>query len=284
MSKRLTGLGRGLDALLPSIEDEHVIDVKIDELRPNPYQPRKHFTQDAIEQLATSIKEHGVIQPLIVRKSIKGYEIVAGERRWRASRQAGLSTVPAIVKDLDDRKMVEIALIENLQREDLNAIEIAEAYQQYMKQFALKQDEVAQRVGVSRSHVANYLRLLQLPLVIQEALAANKLTMGHAKALAGIKDEQVLVKMADRCIEEGWTVRICEEIVQQFIADVPRGTKNKKAKKESKDVFVKDLEEQLRNYFGTSVLIRQGKKHGKIEIQYYSQEDLSRILQLLQKD
>lgn len=279
MAKRL---GRGLDALFSSMEigdEEKVISIKLSDLRPNPYQPRKEFDVDAIEELKKSIEEHGVIQPIIVRQSIKGYEIIAGERRFRASKAAGLETIPAVVREFSEAEVMEIALIENLQREDLNAIEIASAYKKIMDTFQLTQEELSVKVGKSRSHVANFLRLLQLPENVQDYVARGKLSMGHAKALAGVKERKKLLELAKRCIAEHLSVRELEALIQQA-ETVSRGTK-KKGKKKQKDLFVAEVEGRLQRILGTSVKIVPGEKKSRIEIDFYSNEDLQRILEVL---
>jgi ParB family chromosome partitioning protein len=281
MSRRL---GRGLDALIPSLEvsdEEKVVQIKINDLRPNPYQPRKEFAADAIEDLKKSIEEHGVIQPIIIRKSIKGYEIIAGERRFRASKEAGLTTIPAVIKDFTESQVMEIALIENIQREDLNAMEVAIAYQKLMERFKLTQEELSQKVGKSRPHVANFLRLLHLPDNIQNYVSRGTLSMGHARALLGIKDRKVLTSLAKKTIDEDLSVRQLEELVKKF-EDVSRGTKKEKVIKRA-DVFLSQYEEHLKSRLGTSVKIKKGDKKGKIEIDFFSNEDLERIVELLNK-
>lgn len=281
MSRRL---GKGLGALIPELnvtDDEKIIQVKLDQLRPNPYQPRKEFDPNAIEELKNSILEHGVVQPIIIRKSLRGYEIIAGERRYRASIEAGLETIPAVVKDFSDAQIMEIALIENLQREDLNPMEIAVAYQKLMDHFDLTQENLAKKVGKSRPHVANFLRLLQLPENIQEHVSRGTLSMGHAKALLGVKDRKQLLQLAKKTMEENLSVRQLESLVQ----DLDNKTVMKKKKTRQKtDVFLKQYEEKLRGKLGTAVKIISGVNKGKIEIQYYSQEDLKRILEILDKD
>lgn len=281
MSRRL---GKGLGALIPELnvtDDEKIIQVKLDQLRPNPYQPRKEFDPNAIEELKNSILEHGVVQPIIIRKSLRGYEIIAGERRYRASIEAGLETIPAVVKDFSDAQIMEIALIENLQREDLNPMEIAVAYQKLMDHFDLTQESLAKKVGKSRPHVANFLRLLQLPENIQEHVSRGTLSMGHAKALLGVKDRKQLLQLAKKTMEENLSVRQLESLVQ----DLDNKTVMKKKKTRQKtDVFLKQYEEKLRGKLGTAVKIISGVNKGKIEIQYYSQEDLKRILEILDKD
>jgi len=281
-SKRL---GKGLGALLPSVdvtEDDVVNEVDISELRANPYQPRKQFDPDSLEELAESIKEHGIIQPLVVRKSIHGYEIVAGERRFRAGKKAGLTKVPVVIRDFTDEQMMEIALIENLQREDLNPMEIANAYKKLMDHFSMTQEELAARVGKSRPHVANFLRLLQLPSAIQEDVSRGTLSMGHARALLGVKEPDVQMKLAEKVKREGASVRQLEEWIQQINQN---GIKKKKPKKAEKvEPQIKRYEEMLQETFNTPVRIRHGKRKGKIEIEYFSQSELERLVELLQRD
>ncbi|MFD2368932.1 ParB/RepB/Spo0J family partition protein [Brevibacillus sp. GCM10020057] len=275
------GLGKGLNALITSNlieEGEQVKEVSISEIRPNPYQPRKEFEQSAIDELAQSIKEHGIIQPLIVRKSIKGYELVAGERRLRAAKLSGLKQVPVVVKAYTDQQLMEIALIENLQRENLNPLEEAEAYEKLIANHDYTQEQLAQRIGKSRPHVANMLRLLQLPDKIRKMVSTAALSMGHARALLAVEKDQVQLQLAKDVVEKGLSVRQLEELVKQL--NVSRETKKKKPAK-NEPVLV-EIEERLRSLFGTSVKIKKGNKRGKIEIDFYSQEDLQRIIDLLQ--
>jgi len=278
------GLGKGLNALITSNlieEGEQVKDVSISEIRPNPYQPRKEFEQSAIDELSQSIKEHGIIQPLIVRKSIKGYELVAGERRLRAAKQSGLKQVPVVVKAYTDQQLMEIALIENLQRENLNPLEEAEAYEKLIAHHEYTQEQLAQRIGKSRPHVANMLRLLQLPEKIRKMVSTAALSMGHARALLTVEKEQVQQQLVKDVVEKGLSVRQLEELVKQL--NVSRETKKKKKPAKNEPVLV-EIEERLRSLFGTSVKIKKGTKRGKIEIDFYSQEDLQRIIDLLQAD
>lgn len=274
------GLGKGLGALITEnvvADGEQVTDVRISDIRPNPYQPRKEFDAGAISELAESIKEHGIIQPLIVRKSIKGYELVAGERRLRAAKESGLTKVPVVVKTYTDQQLMEIALIENLQRENLNPIEEAEAYEKLIEHYSYTQEALAQKIGKSRPHVANMMRLLQLPDKIRNLVSTTALSMGHARALIPVENEQVQWKLANDAVKNGLSVRQLEEAVKQL--NVSRETKKKKpAKRESALV---QMEERLRSRFGTSVQIKTGNKRGKIEIEFYSNEDLQRILDLL---
>lgn len=279
------GLGKGLDAFFPSnaeVEQEEAIqEIHVKDLRPNPYQPRKNFQQEAIEELKQSILEQGILQPLVVRKSIKGYEIVVGERRYRAAKEAKLETVPAIVRKLSEQQMMEMAVLENLQREDLNPIEEGLAYQTLIEKLHLTQEEVAKRLGKSRPHVANHIRLLSLPSQIQEFISDGKITMGHGRALLGLRQKAKLPQLVHKVIEEGLNVRQLEKLIQQLNDHVPRETKKPE---KQKDVFIKERELSLRERFGTTVNIKQSKNKGKIEIEFFSKEDLERILELLEQE
>ncbi|MED1437066.1 ParB/RepB/Spo0J family partition protein [Aeribacillus composti] len=275
------GLGKGINALFTNLElnkEEMVQDIKIGDLRPNPYQPRKTFDPGSIEELKQSILQHGILQPLIVRKSIKGYEIVVGERRYRAAKEAKLKTVPAVVKELTDEQMMEIALLENLQREDLTPIEEAKAYQSLLEHLSITQEELAKRLGKSRPHIANHLRLLSLPPFVQTLISEGKLSMGHGRTLLGIKKKEKLEYLVNKILKENLNVRQVEQLVQQMNESVSRETKKKI---EKKDAFIREQESFLREKFGTSVSIKQQKKKGKIEIEFFSKEDLVRILELL---
>jgi ParB family chromosome partitioning protein len=284
MNKRL---GRGLDALIPSLsihDDDKVVEIPLAQLRVNPYQPRKTFNEDAIKELAASIKEHGVIQPIIVRTVLKGFEIIAGERRFRASQLSGAATIPAVVKKFSDQQAMEIALIENIQREDLNAIELAVAYQSLADQFNLTQEELSVKVGKSRSHVANFLRLLQLPEEIKQYVSRGTLSMGHARAIAGVKDEKQKKQLAEMAIKDQWSVRDLEETIKRQEEQTSGGTKSKEQvnPQKKKDPFINQAEENLRNYFQTAVNIKHNQSKGKIELMYFSKDDLERLLELLQ--
>ncbi|MGG1880187.1 MULTISPECIES: ParB/RepB/Spo0J family partition protein [Paenibacillus] len=279
MSKRL---GKGLDALIPSLsinEDDKVVEIPLSQLRANPYQPRKNFNEEAIQELAESIRQHGVIQPIIVRSVLKGYEIIAGERRFRASQYCGKATIPAVVRSFSDQQVMEIALIENLQRENLNAIEIAVAYQGLMEQFSLTQEELSLKVGKSRSHIANFLRLLSLPEEVKENVSRGTLSMGHARAIVGLKDPALVKQLAKQCVEQEWSVRELEEAVKNLDRKPEEKTKVKTKKK---DPYIDHLEESLRERFKTTVKIKHNKDKGKIELNYYSKQDLERLLELLQ--
>jgi ParB family transcriptional regulator, chromosome partitioning protein len=276
------GLGKkGINAFFTNIEaskEETVQEISLKELRPNPYQPRKTFQQEAIDELKDSILEHGILQPLVVRKSIKGYEIVVGERRFRAAKEANLASVPAVVRELTEQQMMELAVLENLQREDLNPIEEGQAYQTLMEKLKFTQEEVAKRLGKSRPHVANHIRLLSLPAKIQELISDGKISMGHGRALLGLRQKAKLPALVDKIIQESLNVRQLEKIIQNLNENVPRETKKPEKKK---DVFIQEREHSLRERFGTTVNIKQTKNKGKIEIEFFSQEDLERILEML---
>jgi ParB family chromosome partitioning protein len=281
MSNSNKRLGKGLDALIPSLhinDDDKILEIPLAQLRANPYQPRKNFDDQTIEELAISIKEHGVITPIIVREVLKGYEIIAGERRWRASQVANQATIPAVVRKLSDQQVMEIALIENLQREDLNSMEIALAYQGLMDTFALTQEQLSVKVGKSRPHIANFLRLLQLPEEVKDYVSRGTLTMGHAKAIVGLKDVKAIKEIALAAIKHEWSVRELEEQIQK----IEQPTKVKKKTKVKRDPYIHQVEESLREYYGTKVSIKSVKNKGKIELLYYSKDDLERLLELLQ--
>ncbi|MCM3672726.1 MULTISPECIES: ParB/RepB/Spo0J family partition protein [Peribacillus] len=279
------GLGKGLNALFNSGEiskDEIVHEIKLRELRPNPYQPRKSFRLEAIEELKQSIMEHGILQPIIARKSIKGYEIVAGERRYRAAKEAGLKTVPVVVRELSEQQMMELAILENLQREDLNPIEEAAAYQTLLEKLEFTQEQLANRLGKSRPHIANHVRLLSLPEGIRRYISDGEISMGHGRALLGLKKKEMLKPVVDKILKEGMNVRQLEQYIHQLNDTVSRETKTKK--QEKKDIFIKQRETSLRERLGTSVTIKQSKKKGKIEIEFFSKEDLERILNLIDQE
>lgn len=274
------GLGKGLNAFFntEAEKDEKVQEISIKEIRPNPYQPRKVFHEEAIEELKLSILEHGILQPIIVRKTIKGYEIVVGERRFRAAKAAKLDKVPAVVRELNEQQMMELAVLENLQREDLNPIEEGIAYQTLMEKLKITQEELAKRLGKSRPHLANHIRLLSLPPIIQQLISDGKISMGHGRALLGLRKKDKLGPLVDRILKEGLNVRQLEQLIQQMNEIVPRETKKEKDKK---DVFIRERETSLRERFGTTVNIKQTKNKGKIEIEFFSKDDLERILEML---
>ncbi|MDQ0257572.1 ParB family chromosome partitioning protein [Evansella vedderi] len=277
------GLGKGINAFFPDAVDEKkekVEEISTSELRPNPYQPRKVFEPEAIEELKTSIEQHGILQPIIVRKSIKGYEIVVGERRFRAAKEAGLKSIPAVVRDLTEDQMMEIALIENLQREDLNPLEEAKAYQKLMEHLQVTQEELSKKLGKSRPHIANHVRLLQLPQLAQEFISEGKLSMGHGRALLGLKRKEKLTAVIQKVMNEKLSVRQLEELIQNLNKNVSRETISKKPQ----SPFIREKESLLKEYFGTNVHIKKGKKKGKIEIEFFSDDDLNRILHLINEE
>lgn len=283
-----TGLGRGMEALFSAYEEtptdnEIVEEIPLDQIRPNPYQPRKHFDEVALQELGESIKQSGVFQPVILRKSmIKGYELIAGERRVRASRLAGKTTIPAIVRQLDEERMIEIAVVENLQREDLSPLEEAEAYSMLMDKLNLTQAEVADRMGKSRPYIANYLRLLTLPDQIKQMVTEEKMSMGQARTLLGLKDKSQMIPVAEKVVKEHLTVRQLEELVQQYNQQMPiQPKKDEKTDKVAKAPHIVEIEHQMQERFGTGASINQKGDKGKIEIEFLSQSDLIRILEML---
>ena len=289
------GLGKGLDALFPSNVDintlggdvshetsEKIIEMKINDIEPNVNQPRKNFDDEKIDDLAASIAEHGVLQPIIVAKKDDYYQIIAGERRWRASKKAGLKTIPAIVRDYDEKKIREVALIENIQRQDLNAIETAKAIKELMEEHALTQEELAKTLGKSRSAIANTLRILNLDERVQEMVQEGKLTEGHARTLASIERPQKQYKLAMDIINLDLSVRDAEELTKEEKA----ATKKKSPKKETSklEIIYKDIENRLKKALETKVSFRpMTKSRGKIIIEYYTSEELERILEILEK-
>ena len=268
MKNKNKGLGRGIDALFQGLEEvdvrkEEVLDLLLNELRPNPYQPRKTFDEQSLKELANSIERSGVFQPIIVRRSqVKGYEIIAGERRFRASKLAGKTTIPAIIRDFDEEMMMQIAVLENLQREDLNPLEEAEAYEMLMKNLDLTQAEVAERLGKSRPYIANYLRLLSLPKLVKEMVQDERLSMGQARTLLGLKDKSNILKLANRCVKENLTVRQLEKLVSEL--NEAKDQKKIPRLMKEKPYYLRESEERLMDKFGTSVAIQS--KKGKISL------------------
>ncbi len=285
------GLGKGLDSLITSKLEENPAkgsvsedvsretSIKITQLEPNKSQPRRHFNEDSLQELADSIKQHGVIEPLIVQKRGKTYEIVAGERRWRAARLAGLKDVPVIVKEYSDQEVFEIALIENIQRENLNPIEEAFAYKKLIEEFGLKQDDVANRVGKSRVAVTNSMRLLKLDERVQQMLVDDMITSGHARALLSLSDMELQYQTAMKIFDEKLSVREVERLIKKLTEKEPE--KPEKKPQEHEAVY-RDLEEKLKTIIGSKVTInRKAKDKGKIEIEYYSSDELERIIDLM---
>lgn len=276
------GLGKGINAFFPELEttkEETILEIPIKECRPNPYQPRTTFQQETIDELKESIIQYGILQPLIVRKSIKGYEIVVGERRFRAAREAGLKHVPAIVKKLTDERMMEMALLENLQREDLTPVEEAHAYANLMRELQLTQEELAERLGKSRPHIANLVRLLSLPEQVITLINEGKLTKGHGRTLLGLKDKKKLLPVVEKIQKEGLNVRQVEQLVIRLNENKPA---DKQKETSAPNIFFTERESLLREQLGTAVKIHKGKKKGKIEIEFFSDEDLERILEKIQ--
>jgi ParB family transcriptional regulator, chromosome partitioning protein len=284
--KKRTVLGQGLNALIPFQDFENsrdlartVTDLRIDSLLPNRYQPRRHFSEETLAELSRSLLEVGVIQPLIVRPLADGrYEIVAGERRWRAAIMAGFSTIPALVQELTDSESLERALIENIQREDLNPLDTAEAYDMLIKKFSYTHENLAQRIGQDRSNITNYLRLLKLPDPVKQYLRDDLISMGHARTLLAIENISTQLNLSNRVVKRKLSVRDLEKIVQNF--------KKKQAARSSRsparDEDLKRLENALSRYFSTKVSIRQiDNEQGRLEIHYHSRDEFDRLLELM---
>ncbi|EJO3821747.1 ParB/RepB/Spo0J family partition protein [Listeria monocytogenes] len=273
------GLGKGIDALFNNVDtnEETVQNIAIKEIKPNPYQPRKIFDAKAINELRDSIKIHGVLQPIILRNTDKGYEIVVGERRYRAAKEAKLKEIPAVVRDLTEEEMMELSVIENLQREDLSPLEEAESYQFLMKKLSLTQAKLAERVGKSRPYIANFVRLLTLPEEVQVMLRDGSLSAGHGRVLLGLKLKKNIIPTAKKAVAQGLTVRQLEDVVNNLNENVSRET----IKPARVPIFIRESESQLRDKFGTAVSIKRRDKKGKIEIEFLSDDDLDRILEIL---
>lgn len=276
------GLGKGLSALLSDAitneGDAQIMDIPVVDIEPNPWQPRKVFNEASIRELSESINLHGVIQPIIVQENGTKYTMIAGERRWRAARMAGLSEIPAIIRIFSQLESLEVALIENIQRQDLNTMELAEAYEYLGQEFDLTQEEIANKVGKSRSSVANIMRLLNLSDYVQEKVFHGAISYGHARAILAIKDEENQIEITDEVIANQLSVRETERLIQK-IGEV----KPKKEHPPKINPFYREIQDGLQSILGTKVNIRQGKKKGKIEIEYYSEEELERIIHLIKK-
>ncbi|HCY8138578.1 TPA: ParB/RepB/Spo0J family partition protein [Staphylococcus aureus] len=277
----MSELSKSEDQRITKTKDEQIKQIDISDIKPNPYQPRKTFDENHLNDLADSIKQYGILQPIVLRKTVQGYYIVVGERRFRASKIAGLKYVSAIIKDLTDEDMMELAVIENLQREDLNAIEEAESYQRLMTNLKITQQEVAKRLSKSRPYIANMLRLLHLPKKIADMVKDGRLTSAHGRTLLAIKDEQQMLRLAKRVVKEKWSVRYLENHVNEL--------KNVSSKSETDKVditkpkFIKQQERQLREQYGTKVDISIKKSVGKISFEFDSQEDFLRIIEQLNR-
>lgn len=284
------GLGKGLDALISenvkdlpadevNVNKQGIIKLNINDVEPNSKQPRKIFDEDKLEELTDSIKQHGVIQPLIVTKKGDYFEIIAGERRWRAAKKAGLKDIPVIINDYNTQEIIEVSLIENIQREDLNPIEEAMAYKRLIKEFSLKQEDVAKKVSKSRSGVTNTLRLLNLDDRVQQLLIQGSITSGHARALLYVEDKEKQYELAIMIMDEDLSVRQIEKLIKNM------KEKKEETKKKVDDLrpIYKEIEDRVRAIMGTKVnIINKGKKGGKIEIQYFSNDDLERIIHMIE--
>ncbi|HCY8924930.1 TPA: ParB/RepB/Spo0J family partition protein [Staphylococcus aureus] len=277
----MSELSKSEDQRITKTKDEQIKQIDISDIKPNPYQPRKTFDENHLNDLADSIKQYGILQPIVLRKTVQGYYIVVGERRFRASKIAGLKYVSAIIKDLTDEDMMELAVIENLQREDLNAIEEAESYQRLMTDLKITQQEVAKRLSKSRPYIANMLRLLHLPKKIADMVKDGRLTSAHGRTLLAIKDEQQMLRLAKRVVKEKWSVRYLENHVNEL--------KNVSSKSETDKVditkpkFIKQQERQLREQYGAKVYISIKKSVGKISFEFESQDDFVRIIEQLNR-
>lgn len=302
MVAKKTGLGKGLDSLIPThssspkttvkevkeekqqvktVVKQEEIKIKITEIEPNREQPRKKFDEDALLELAESIKQFGVIQPLIVQKRGDYYEIIAGERRWRAAKMAGLKEIPVIIKDYTNQERVEISLIENIQREDLNPIEEAHAYKRLLNEFSLKQDEVAERVSKSRTAVTNSMRLLKLDDRVQQMVIDDMISTGHARALLSIEDKELQYTVANRIFDEKLSVRETEKLMKSI--QLEKNDKKKEDKNTVNSLIYKDIEEKIKAILGTKVIVdHKANNKGKIQIEYYSNEELERIVEMLE--
>lgn len=285
MSAKKSALGKGLGALIPEtnnieekeIESNNTIrEIDINKIVPNEEQPRKIFDEEKLTSLSESIKENGIIQPIVVVKDKEFYKIVAGERRWRAAKIAGIKKVPIIEKKLNDKEVMELSLIENLQREDLNPIEEAEAYKRLIDDFNLTQEAISTKVGKSRPVIANSLRLLNLHDKVKQYLIESTISVGHGRLLLEINDKEKQFEAAKRIIDDGLNVRQTEKLIKEILEK-----KDRKKVPVKKDIYIKEMEDRLKNVLGTKVYINNGKKKGKIEIEYYSKEDLERLIEIL---
>lgn len=283
--RKKMALGKGLGALIPGIETEETVqadyrDCDVDSIRPNRYQPRVRFSEDELAELTSSIKEQGILQPLLVRKDETGYELIAGERRLRAAKRAGLKKVPVVIKDVSDDKLLEMSIVENIQRENFNPIEEAEAYHRLITQFELTQDQAALRVGKSRSAVANFLRLRQLPDPIKTSIIDGELSMGHARALLGAEESAKQIAAWRSVISKGLSVRETEKLIRRLKKDTKKpGTTSKS----SEQIFLTGLAEDLSRHFGTKIAIKKFGSKGKIEIEFYSNDDLDQLIERLKQ-
>ncbi len=288
MNKSSRGLGRGLDALIPAAvmaDGDQIVELPVAGIVPNQGQPRQVFDDEALNELAASIKLHGILQPIVVRRREGRYELVAGERRWRASQLAGLAVVPAVIRDYSDREMTEVALIENLQRQDLNVIEEAYAFRRLMDEFGLTQEEVAAKIGRSRPYIANVVRMINLPAAIREFVSRETLSMGQVRPLLAVNDQDLQLSLARQIISEGLTAREVEEMVRRLLGRSDSNPVNMAGQvatsKPSRNEYVVVAENQLRAIFGRAVKIKEGKVKSKIEIEFKSPAELTAIIEVL---
>ena len=276
-------LGKGLGALLPEFgqaEPKALLYCGIEEIIPNRSQPRKHFDESKIQELAESIKEKGILEPLIVRRTDQGYELIVGERRWRAAQKAGLKEVPVLVKEIEGRESLEISLIENLQREDLNPMEAAEAFKHLIEEFNISQEDLSKRMGKDRTTITNTLRLLKLPLEVRNQLLQNRITSGHARAILSLENKEKQKELCALIIKKGLSVREAEAISKRW-SEKPKKSVTPVKKRSDLESQLTSLQDSLRKYLGTKIHITQKDKKGKIEIEYYSHEDLERIVEAI---
>lgn len=280
---RRSNLGRGLDALIPSDiqQDDGLALIAIEKIKPNKSQPRKNFDEKFISELANSIKEKGLLQPLIVRKAGKEYEIIAGERRWMASQKAGLKKIPVIVKDVKDNELIELALIENLQREDLNPIEEAEAYEKLIRDFGLTHEQISNRIGKDRSTISNQIRLLKLTYEAKSALIKRTISTGHARALLSLENPEEINQLLNTIIRKKLSVRQAEQLAKLGIQDKSKTSTLSTEKSQPVDKFIYSIEDELKKSLGTKVKINGKADKGRIEIEYYSKEELDRLIGIL---
>jgi ParB family chromosome partitioning protein len=283
MATKRMALGKGLGALLPEFEQgelKTLLYCGIEEIVPNRSQPRKHFDESRLQELAESIKEKGILEPLIVRRIEQGYELIVGERRWRAAQRAGLKEVPVLVKEAEGREALELSLIENLQRENLNPIEEAEAFKRLTEEFNVSQGELATRLGKDRTTITNALRLLKLPLEVRNQLLQNRITSGHARAILSLETKEKQKELCSRIIQKGLSVREAEAIAKRW-SEKPKKKGPSDRRRGELESQLNGLQDSLRQYLGTKVRITPNGKRGKIEIEYYSNEDLGRIIETI---
>jgi ParB family chromosome partitioning protein len=286
MATKRMALGKGLGALLPEFgqaESKTLFYCGIEEIIPNPSQPRKHFDESKLQELAESVREKGILEPLLVRRTDQGYELIVGERRWRAAQKAGLREVPVLVKEVEGREAFEISLIENLQREDLNPIEEAEAFKHLIEEFNISQDDLSKRIGKDRTTITNILRLLKLPLEVRNQLLQNRITSGHARALLSLENKEKQRELCALIIKKGLSVREAERLAKQW-AEKSQKTPPSVKRPGELESQLHSLQDSLRKCLGTKVHITQKGKRGKIEIEYFSHEELERIVEAILKN